>query len=150
MAPNTWNRRHHDSRSPFLAELGLGWPLATRPVMLTSLTSSTRATIQPSTWQKTLSRWCERDTRIRQASGTSPVADIRPCALKTHADLALEWDQLAEERHRQIASGEDLSFEHVLVPTTLRLLEDANNALVLDIGSGTGDFTARLARIATR
>ena len=78
------------------------------------------------------------------------MADIRPCALKTHADLALEWDQLAEERHRQIASGEDLSFEHVLVPTTQRLLEDANNALVLDIGSGTGDFTARLARIATR
>jgi len=36
----------------------------------------------------------------------------------------------------------------VLVPTTLRLLETADKTLVLDIGSGTGDFTARLARIA--
>src|SRR5262245_8684655 len=76
------------------------------------------------------------------------MKDIRPCAAKKHADLALEWDQLAEERHRQITSGEDLSFEHVVVPTTLRLLDGADAALVLDIGSGTGDFTARLAKVA--
>lgn len=78
------------------------------------------------------------------------VKDIRPCAAKKHSDLALEWDQLAEERHRQIVSGEDLSFEHVLVPTTLRLLEHANATLVLDIGSGTGVFTAQLAQVATK
>lgn len=78
------------------------------------------------------------------------MTDIRPCAAKKHADLALEWDQLAEERHRQIAAGEDLSFEHVVVPTMLRLFEGADAALVLDIGSGTGDFTARLAQVATR
>lgn len=76
------------------------------------------------------------------------MKDIRPCAAKKHSDLVLEWDQLAEERHRQIVSGEDLSFEHVLVPTTLRLFEGADATLVLDIGSGTGDFTARLAQIA--
>lgn len=78
------------------------------------------------------------------------MKDIRPCAAKTHSDLALEWDQLAEERHRQIASGDDLSFEHVLVPAALHLFDGADAALVLDIGSGTGDFTARLARVATR
>jgi SAM-dependent methyltransferase len=77
------------------------------------------------------------------------MKDIRPCVAKTHTDLALEWDQLAEERHRQIASGDDLSFEHVVVPTTLRLFDGADVALVLDIGSGTGDFTARLAQVAT-
>jgi SAM-dependent methyltransferase len=78
------------------------------------------------------------------------MTDIRPCVAKTHADLALEWDQLAEERHRQIASGDDLSFEHVVVPTTLRLFDGADATLVLDIGSGTGDFTVRLAQVATR
>jgi SAM-dependent methyltransferase len=62
--------------------------------------------------------------------------------------LALEWDQLAEERHRQISSGEDISFDHVVVPTIWRLLEGADQSVILDIGSGTGDFTARLARMA--
>jgi SAM-dependent methyltransferase len=78
------------------------------------------------------------------------VKDIRPCGAKKQSDLALEWDRLAEERHRQIASGEDLSFDHVLVPTMFQMLKDADATLILDIGSGTGDFTARLARIATR
>jgi SAM-dependent methyltransferase len=76
------------------------------------------------------------------------MTGIRPCPAKNHADLAREWDQLAEERHRQIASGEDLSFEHIVVPTTWRLFEPAERAVVLDIGFGTGDFTARLARLA--
>ena len=73
------------------------------------------------------------------------MSDIRPCAPKSHAWLAQEWDMVAEERHRQISSGEDLSFEHVIVQTTWRLLEGANHAVVLDIGSGTGEFTRRLA-----
>ena len=76
------------------------------------------------------------------------MTGIKPCPPKSHADLAREWDQLAEERHRQIASGEDLSFEHVIVPTTWRLFEGADPGAVLDIGSGTGHFTARLARVA--
>jgi len=74
----------------------------------------------------------------------------RPCPPKSHAELVQEWDQLAGERHRQIASGEDVSFEHVIVPTTLRLLESADRAVVLEIGSGTGEFTARLAGVAGR
>ena len=78
------------------------------------------------------------------------MTDVKPCAAKGHSDLILEWDQLAEERHRQIEAGEDLSFEHVLVPTTLRLLEAADVACVVDIGCGAGDFTARLARVARR
>ena len=67
-----------------------------------------------------------------------------PC--EAHADLVCEWDRLAEERHRQIASGDDLSFHHVVVPTMWRLLEGADRTLVLDVGSGTGEFTLQLAR----
>lgn len=73
---------------------------------------------------------------------------IRPCAEKTHADLTLEWDRLAEERHRQITSGEDLSFYHVVTPAALRLLSGRNYNYILDIGSGTGEFTAQLAQLA--
>lgn len=74
------------------------------------------------------------------------MTEIKPCSVKTHADLVREWDRLADERHRQIASGEDLSFHHVVVPTTWRLLDGADRTLVLDIGSGTGEFTLQLAR----
>jgi SAM-dependent methyltransferase len=76
------------------------------------------------------------------------MTEIIPCPPKRHAELALEWDQLAEERHRQIASGDDLSFDNVVAPESLRLLEGANLTSILDIGSGTGDFTLRLARVA--
>ncbi len=76
------------------------------------------------------------------------MTKIKPRHSKSYAELTLEWDQLAEERHRQIASGEDLSFEHVVVPTIWRLLEDLDLTVVLDIGSGTGDFTVRLAQVS--
>jgi SAM-dependent methyltransferase len=76
------------------------------------------------------------------------VAAIRPCSHKSLADLSREWDGLAKERHRQIESREDLSFHHVVVPTAFRLIEGSNIDVVLDIGSGTGDFTVQLARIA--
>jgi ubiquinone/menaquinone biosynthesis C-methylase UbiE len=74
---------------------------------------------------------------------------IEQCAVKDVATLAREWDRLAEERHRQISSGDDLSFHHVIVPTTNRLLQDVDGSVVLDIGSGTGDFTLQLAKTAT-
>ncbi|MCY4488950.1 MAG: class I SAM-dependent methyltransferase [Deltaproteobacteria bacterium] len=54
------------------------------------------------------------------------------------------------ERHRQISSGVDLSFDHVIAPTTWKLLEDCNRSIVLDVGSGTGEFTAQLAKAAER
>jgi SAM-dependent methyltransferase len=75
---------------------------------------------------------------------------VRPCSAKTHADLAREWDELAEERHRQIASGDDLSFHHVVAPTARRLFEGADRDVVLDIGSGTGEFTLQLVQIAKK
>lgn len=78
------------------------------------------------------------------------MRDISPCPAKKQSDLTLEWDQLAKERHRQIESGEDLSFEHVLVPTMFHLFKEADATLVVDVGSGTGNFTARLAQVAGR
>jgi 2-polyprenyl-3-methyl-5-hydroxy-6-metoxy-1,4-benzoquinol methylase len=76
------------------------------------------------------------------------MSDIRPCTPKTVAELSSEWDALAAERHRQIASGEDLSFLHVVAPTVRKALDGADRTLVLDIGAGTGDFTFQLAQIS--
>ena len=76
------------------------------------------------------------------------MSEIKPSAAKSPIDLAAEWDQLAEERHRQIASGIDLSFHHVIVPTTMELLGGSDVSVVLDIGCGTGDFTRQLANLA--
>jgi len=78
------------------------------------------------------------------------MKSIRPCQAKTHSDLSREWDQLAEERHRQIASGDDLSFHHVVLPTVSRLFEGADPSVVFDIGCGTGEFTLHLSQSATR
>lgn len=75
---------------------------------------------------------------------------MKPCSPKRNAELALDWDRLALERQRQIASGDDLSFHHVIVPKTLELLKGCNLDVVLDIGSGTGEFTRRLAEISQK
>jgi SAM-dependent methyltransferase len=76
------------------------------------------------------------------------MSSIRPCSTKTLAEVTREWDQLAVERHRQIASGEDISFHHVVVPTVNHLLGGSDTSVVLDIGCGTGDFTVLLAQYA--
>ena len=69
---------------------------------------------------------------------------------RTNAEMAEDWNRLAEERHRQITSGDDLSFHHVIVPAALHLLENCDRDYVLDIGSGTGEFTERLAQISRK
>lgn len=76
------------------------------------------------------------------------MSSIRPCSAKSLAEVTREWDRLAEERHRQIASGEDISFHHVVVPTVHHLLRGSDTSVVLDIGSGTGDFSILLAQYA--
>lgn len=74
----------------------------------------------------------------------------RRCPPKKQIELAKEWDALAGERHRQIASGDDISFWNIVVPTALALLADADVEIVLDIGCGTGDFTSHLSRYAKK
>jgi SAM-dependent methyltransferase len=70
------------------------------------------------------------------------MPDVRRAGPKGHSELTLEWDRLAGERDRQLRSGVDLSFRHIVSPTALRLLEAADLSLLLDIGSGTGHFSA--------
>ena len=78
------------------------------------------------------------------------MTKIRPCPIKNHPELVLEWDRLAEKRYLQISSGEDISYKHVVIPTVWQLLEGTNQSIILDIGSGTGDFTFQLAKISKK
>lgn len=70
---------------------------------------------------------------------------IRPVAGKSLSEIAREWDDIAEVRHRQIASGEDLSFSHVLLPTIRTLLDGCSLENTVDVGCGTGQLTSELA-----
>lgn len=61
-------------------------------------------------------------------------------------ELASEWDSLAYERHRQISAGLDITFTHVMVPLVKSLVGENIKATLIDIGSGTGELTLRLAK----
>jgi 2-polyprenyl-3-methyl-5-hydroxy-6-metoxy-1,4-benzoquinol methylase len=73
-------------------------------------------------------------------------AGARPAPPKDLRTLEREWDAVAELRHRQIESGEDLSYHHVLVPAILELAADCDASRVLDAGCGVGFLTERIAR----
>jgi SAM-dependent methyltransferase len=60
-------------------------------------------------------------------------------------ELAKEWDCLASERHHQIYNGLDITFTHVMAPLVESLVGENLDATLVDIGSGTGELTGRLA-----
>jgi len=67
---------------------------------------------------------------------------------KSHNELVDGWNRLAIERHRQIVSGDDISFHRIIVPTALSLLNGCDKRSIIEIGSGTGQFTEQLAALA--
>lgn len=67
---------------------------------------------------------------------------------KTQAEIAHEWDRIAVYRSDQIRSGKDISYEHVLIPSVLDVIEACDRSKVLDVGCGCGFLTTRLAESA--
>ena len=73
---------------------------------------------------------------------------MNACGRKSHAELVKAWDELASERHRQISLGLDVSFSMVVAPTAASLLAGTDGGVVMDVGSGTGEFTEQLAGVS--
>ena len=74
---------------------------------------------------------------------------IRQIQNVTQASLNEQWDRLAEARYLQIISGEDVSYNDILVPTILDMLGDVRCLSVLDVGCGVGALTHRISLEAT-
>lgn len=67
---------------------------------------------------------------------------------KSAAMIISEWDALAPIRLRQITSGKDITYRHVLVPSILALVSGEVAATALDAGCGVGFLTDLLAEHA--
>jgi SAM-dependent methyltransferase len=70
---------------------------------------------------------------------------FRNVDVKRPASMVAEWDALAPIRLRQITSGADISYRHVLVPNILALAADEAPATAVDAGCGIGYLTHLLA-----
>jgi SAM-dependent methyltransferase len=68
----------------------------------------------------------------------------KPVYDKNIETLRSEWDQIVKYRHYQISSGEDISFNNVLLPTIKKLLNGIYITKAVDIGCGSGDLTIYL------
>lgn len=71
----------------------------------------------------------------------------QPIGNVSSADIASEWDQIAQLRADQISMGRDLSYTHVLLPAILRMVNGQAFPEILDVGCGAGFLTKHLANI---
>ena len=73
------------------------------------------------------------------------MTNFRLVSSVTSEELASEWDALASRRHKQIISGADITFHHVMSPLVKGLVGEGFHGALVDIGSGTGELTKKLA-----
>jgi SAM-dependent methyltransferase len=59
--------------------------------------------------------------------------------------VAREWDAIAAIRHEQISSHVDASYWHVLLPCLKKLLQDADQDSLIDVGCGLGFVTSEFS-----
>ena len=67
---------------------------------------------------------------------------------KTAAMTTSEWDALAPIRLQQITSGQDITYQHILVPSILDLVSGQAAVTAVDAGCGVGFLTDLLAEHA--
>ena len=55
-----------------------------------------------------------------------------------------EWDSLAETRYEQIISGNDITYQHIILPNILELTQSGKR--IVDIGCGIGVATSAVSK----
>lgn len=75
-------------------------------------------------------------------------SEIQPVDHYSNEQIQAQWDRIALPRNMQLRSGRDVSYELVLKPTILNLIQDSDCSSVLDAGCGSGVLTEVLAEKA--
>ncbi len=75
---------------------------------------------------------------------------MRPAHGKDDAQIAREWNAVAELRARQIRERKDISFHRVLLPYILKTSTRSDLSSVVDVGCGTGFVSRELDRLSPR
>jgi SAM-dependent methyltransferase len=72
---------------------------------------------------------------------------LRPVSTKSLTDIISEWDALAPIRRSQITTGKDITYNRVLIPNLVDLVEPLAPSKLLDAGCGIGTLTSRLTAV---
>jgi SAM-dependent methyltransferase len=72
---------------------------------------------------------------------------LRPVNRKSLTEIISEWDALAPVRYSQITTGQDITYNRVLMPSLVSLIEPLAPSTLLDAGCGIGTFSSRLTAI---
>ncbi|WP_339216685.1 class I SAM-dependent methyltransferase [Ornithinibacillus sp. FSL M8-0202] len=75
---------------------------------------------------------------------------MQPVNSKTNKEIANEWDDISNIRFEQISNNKDLSFNYILKPCILDLIDSCNIENVLDFGCGTGNLTNYIAECSQK
>lgn len=66
---------------------------------------------------------------------------------KNAVELVEEWNEISKLRDEQINSKSDKSYHEILIPSILEKIDMSNkNAMILDVGCGTGQFVVELKK----
>ena len=72
---------------------------------------------------------------------------IRRRKSRTVEQIIKEWDALAPTRLTQIISGQDITFNYILAPGILSLINGQNFESAIDAGCGIGILTVKLSKL---
>lgn len=75
---------------------------------------------------------------------------MKPTEMKSRNELEAEWNKLAPIRNKQIGNQTDLSYQYVLKPEIINIVQSIDPSSIIDVGCGTGYLTRELTDHSSR